>query len=50
MRFSPTVLGQREEPTLFTLGGHRSTMAAGEGGVARRKLGVDGGGLRGSSG
>jgi hypothetical protein len=43
-------LGRREEPTLLTLGGRRATMAASVGGAARRKLSVDGGGLRGSSG
>jgi hypothetical protein len=43
-------LGRREKTTLFTLGGRRATMAAGVGGVARRKLGVDDGGLRGFSG
>jgi hypothetical protein len=43
-------LGRCEEPTLLTLGGRQATMAAGVGGAARRKLNVDGGGLRGSSG
>jgi hypothetical protein len=46
MRFSPTALGRRGEPSLLTLGGRRATMVAGVGEVARCNLGVDGGGLR----
>jgi hypothetical protein len=34
----------------LTLGGRRATMVAGVGGAGRRKLGVDDGGLWGSSG
>jgi hypothetical protein len=49
MRFSPMTLGRRGEPTLLTLGGRRATMVAGVGGSAWRKVGVDGGGLWGSS-
>jgi hypothetical protein len=41
--------GRRGEPTLLTLGGRQATMVAGVGGAARRKLGIDGGGLRGIS-
>jgi hypothetical protein len=50
MRFSPTALGQCGEPILLTLGGRWTTMAAGMGGLARLKLNIDGGGLRGSCG
>jgi hypothetical protein len=45
MRFSPTALERRGEPTSLTLGGRRATMAAGVGRAARRKLSVDGDGL-----
>jgi hypothetical protein len=41
---------RRGEPTLLTLGGRRATMVAGVGEVARHKIDVDGGELRGSSG
>jgi hypothetical protein len=50
MRFSPTALGRRGEATLLTLGRRWATMAAGVGRAAKRKLGVNGGRLRGSSG
>jgi hypothetical protein len=50
MRFSPTALGRREEPTLLTLGGCWAIMAAGVGEAVQRNLGIDGGGLRGFSG
>jgi hypothetical protein len=43
-------LGRREERNLLTLGGRQATMTVGEGGAARRKLDVYGGGLWGSSG
>jgi hypothetical protein len=42
-------LRQRGEPIFLTLGGRRATMAAGVGGVVRLKLGINVGGLWGSS-
>jgi hypothetical protein len=38
-------LGRRGQPTLLTSGGRRATMATCVGGVAQRKLDVDGNGL-----
>jgi hypothetical protein len=49
-RPSPTPSWRCGEPTLLTFGGSRATMVAGVGRAARRKVGVDGGRLRGSSG
>jgi hypothetical protein len=50
MRFSPRALGRCGEPILLNMGGWRATMVAGVGGEAWLKLGIDDGGLRGSSG
>jgi hypothetical protein len=49
-RSSPTTLWQRGDLDSLTLGWQQTAVAAGDGEVTRRKLDVDGGGLRGSSG
>jgi hypothetical protein len=47
---SLTALWRRGDLDSLTLGSQRTVVAAVDGEVTRRKLGIDGGGLRGSSG